>query len=185
MLTGLHARKRLQLVLGLSAGVLFGVLLHKGGVTSYDVILGQLLLEDFTVVKVMLTAVVVGMVGVHLLRRLGLAELHVKSGSWGSSGLGGLVFGVGFAVLGYCPGTIAGAVGNGRLDALVGGLAGILLGAGLFAVTYPRLQRSLLGWGTFAKTTFPEKLGVNAWVVIVPVSAAIVGLLFWIVSSGL
>ncbi|MBN2586104.1 MAG: hypothetical protein JXR55_02320, partial [Candidatus Fermentibacteraceae bacterium] len=61
MLTALHGRRKLQLFLGLLAGIIFGFLLQKGGVTKYEVIIGQLLLVDFTVVRVMLSAVVVGM----------------------------------------------------------------------------------------------------------------------------
>ena len=56
----LHENRKLQLAIGLAAGFLFGFLLQKGGVTRYDVIIGQLLLQDFTVVKVMLSAVVTG-----------------------------------------------------------------------------------------------------------------------------
>ena len=108
MLTKLHGHKRTQLLLGLLAGFAFGFLLEKGGVTRYDVILGQLLLRDFTVLKIMLSAAATGMLGVHLLRSLGLARLHPKPGSWGSTAVGGLIFGLGFATLGYCPGTIAG-----------------------------------------------------------------------------
>ena len=127
------ADKKVQLTIGLAIGVLFGFLLQKGGVTDYDVIIGQLLLTDFIVLKVMLSAVVTGTLGVHLLRSLGLVRLHPKPGSVGTSIGGGLIFGVGFAVLGYCPGTVAGAVGQGFLDALFGGVAGTLLGTGLFA----------------------------------------------------
>jgi uncharacterized protein len=95
----LHGRRWFQLLLGLLIGIAFGFLLQKGGVTTYDVIIGQLLLSDFTVVKVMLSAVLVGMLGVHALRSLGLAELHPKSGSFGANAIGGLIFGVGFGIL--------------------------------------------------------------------------------------
>ena len=114
------------LVWGLVFGILFGFLLQKGGATKYDIIIGQLLLSDFTVLKIMLSAVLTGMIGIYLMKALGWVELNPKSGSMGSNIIGGLIFGVGFAVLGYCPGTIAGAIGNGYLDALAGGLAGIL-----------------------------------------------------------
>ncbi len=127
MLKTLHRKKGTQLGIGFAAGILFGFLLQKGGATTYEVIIGQLLLTDFTVVKIMLTAVVTGMIGVHLLRSLGLAELHPKPGSLGSTAIGGLIFGVGFGILGYCPGTMIGAVGQGSLDALFGGLPGMLL----------------------------------------------------------
>ena len=117
------------LVWGLAFGIVFGFLLQKGGATKYDVIVGQLLLTDFTVLKIMLSAVVTGMIGIHFMKNLGWVELYPKSGSVGKNIFGGLIFGVGFALLGYCPGTIAGAVGNGYLDGIIGGLAGILIGA--------------------------------------------------------
>jgi len=92
MLKTLHAKENFQLGIGLLVGILFGFLLQKGGVTKYDVIIGQLLLTDFTVVKIMLSAMLTGMVGVHLLQSLGWAELHPKPGSFGSVVIGGLIF---------------------------------------------------------------------------------------------
>ena len=184
MLKGLHARKSIQLIIGLLLGIPFGFFLQKGGVTRYDVIIGQLLLTNFTVVKVMLSAVVTGMIGVHLLRSFGLATLHPKPGSFGSSVIGGLIFGVGFALLGYCPGTIAGAVGQGSLDGLFGGMAGILVGAGLFAEAYPKLDRSILKKADFGELTLPQLFKVNPWVVIFPVVIGIVIFLLWVERSG-
>jgi hypothetical protein len=185
MLTTLHAKKTSQLTIGFCLGILFGFLLQKGGVTRYDVILGQLLLTDFTVVKVMLTAVVVGKIGVHFLKRLGVAQLHPKPGSVGSSVVGGLIFGVGFALLGYCPGTMVGAIGQGSLDALFGGLLGMLIGAGLFAEFYPVLEKGILRRGDFGELTFPQLLKVNPWWVILPVALGIICLLYWLEMSGL
>lgn len=184
MFTQIHGKKRLQLVVGLVAGILFGFLLQKGGVTKYNVIIGQLLLEDFTVVKVMLSAVITGMIGVHALRSFGLAELHPKPGSVGATVIGGLIFGAGFGILGYCPGTVAGAVGNGYLDALVGGVTGMLLGAGLFAVVYPRLETGILKLGSFGTVTLPELLKVNPWMAVIPVAVVLVGLLAALEAAG-
>jgi len=180
----LQSAKGAQLVVGLLLGIAFGFLLQRGGVSRYDVIIGQLLLTDFTVVKIMLTAVLVGTIGVHLLCTLGLADLHPKPGSVGSSVVGGLLFGVGFGVLGYCPGTIAAACAQGSLDALFGGVVGILLGAGLFATLFPRLEKGILAKGDFGDITLPRIFKVNHWVVVVPVVAMIVGLLFWIEKAG-
>jgi hypothetical protein len=172
------AGKTIQLVLGLLIGICFGFLLQKAGVTKYDVILGQLLLEDFTVVKVILTAVITGMVGIYALRSLGLVNLYPKEGSIGATVLGGLIFGVGFAILGYCPGTIAGAVGQGSLDALFGGVVGILFGGALFAIVYERLDRTVLNRGSFGNITFPELFKVNAWIVVIPVCITLVAVLY-------
>lgn len=185
MLEKLRSDERAQPIIGLVIGIGFGFLLQKGGVTRYDVIIGQLLLVDFTVFKVMASAVITGMIAVHLFRSLGLVRLHPKPGSWGSSALGGLVFGAGFGLLGYCPGTIAGAVGQGSIDALVGGVCGILFGAGLFAELYPRLKKTVLNRGEFGDATFPEILGVDCWVVVIPVVLILIGLLIWIEEMGL
>ena len=185
MLKKLHEKNGIQLGIGLVIGIIFGFLLQKGGVTKYDVIIGQLLLTDFTVVKIMLTAMTTGMIGVHLLRSLGIAQLHPKPGSLGSTVTGGLIFGVGFGVLGYCPGTVAGAVGQGSLDALFGGVVGILIGAGLFSEFYPKLEKRILSRGDFGELTWPQLFRVNPWVIITPVSIGIIALLVWIETSGL
>ncbi len=185
MLEDIHSKKTLQLLLGLLTGIVFGFLLQKGRVTRYDVIIGQLLLKDFTVVKIMLSAMLTGMVGVHILQSLGLARPHIKAGSMGSSVVGGLIFGVGFGILGYCPGTVAGAAGQGFLDALFGGIVGMLIGTGLFAAMYPKLQRGILKKGYFGELTLPNLLKLNQWVVIVIVCVVVVGLLLWIEKAGL
>jgi hypothetical protein len=173
-----------SLIFGLAFGILFGFLLHKGGVTKYDVIVGQLLLTDFTVLKVMLSAVVTGMIGVYMMESLGWIQLSIKRGSVGKNVIGALIFGVGFALLGYCPGTIAGAIGNGYLDAITGGLAGILLGTWIFALMYPQLKEGILKKGEFGDITLPRLLKVNNWVVVVPAVLLILLLLLWIEAIG-
>ncbi len=185
MLKALHENKGTQLLIGFVLGIGFGFLLQKGGVTRYDVIIGQLPLQDFTVLKVMLTAVVVGKIGIHFLRGIGMAQLHPKPGSMGSTLIGSLIFGAGFAILGYCPGTMVGAVGQGFLDALFGGIPGMLLGAGLFAALYPRLESRILSRGSFGELTLPQLLKVNHWWVIVIVAVMIIVLLALLESSGL
>ena len=173
------------LVWGLAFGIVFGFLLQKGGATKYDVIIGQLLLMDFTVLKIMLSAVLTGMLGIYFMKTMGWVELYPKSGSAGKNIIGGLIFGIGFALLGYCPGTIAGAVGNGYLDAIVGGLAGILIGAGLFAALYPRLSQGILNKGNFGDLTLPRLFKVNDWIVVIPVAVLIFLSLYVLERAGL
>ena len=176
---------KLPLAWGFFFGIIFGFLLQKGGVTKYDVIIGQLLLEDFTVVKIMLTAVVTGTVGLHLMKGLGWVQLKPKSGSWGKNAVGGLIFGLGFAVLGYCPGTIAGAIGNGYLDAAVGGLSGIIIGSWLLAAVYPGIKEGIWKKGFFGDVTLPQLLKVNEWVVIVPLSILLIAAMYLMERAGL
>ncbi len=156
MLQQLHSNKRLQLLLGFLMGIFFGFFLHKGQVTRYDVLMGQLLLTDFTVLKVILTAILVGMLGIYPLKRRGVIKFHLKAGSLGATGIGSLIFGVGFALLGYCPGTAVGAIGQGSVDALCGGIPGIIVGAGIYSVIYPTVRDKIQPLGDFGELTLPE-----------------------------
>lgn len=183
--TAVESEDKRNLFYGLGFGIVFGFLLHKGGATKYDVIVAQLLLNDFTVLQIMLSAVATGMVGVYFMKSMGWIKLSIKSGSVGMNVLGASIFGVGFAVLGYCPGTIAGAVGNGYLDAITGGLAGIVLGTWIFAIMYPNLKDGILKKGYFGDLTLPGLLKVNDWMVVVPAVTLIVLVLFWMESAGL
>lgn len=175
--------KKMKLFWGLIFGIIFGFLLQKGGVTRYDVIINQLLLTDFTVLKVMLSAVLTGMIGLYILQALGWIKLRPKVGSWGKNAVGGLIFGVGFALLGYCPGTIAGAIGNGYLDAVTAGLVGIVLGSGLLAAVYPGLKEGVLKRGYFGNVTLPQVFKVNNWAVIIPL-AILISVLFFLLERA-
>ena len=168
MLQKLYTDKNLQYCLGLLLGFLFGFLLQKGGVCDYEIILRQLLLEDFTIIKVILTAIVAGMLGVNAMREVGWVVLHKKEGSLGATVPGPLLFGVGFALLGYCPGTSVAAVGHGGLDAMVGGVFGIMIGSALYAAVFPAIQKHLLHLGYFGDKTLIDILPVaNPWLVMI------------------
>lgn len=148
-----------QLLLGLLFGFFFGFFIQKGGVAKFDVLIGQLLLEDFTVAKVMLSAILVGMIGVWSMRRLGLVELRVKPTRYAANVLGGLVFGAGFALAAYCPGTGAAALGQGNFDAIAV-MLGMVAGAYIFAAT-PGIVNQIAGRGHRGKVTWPEFLHIR------------------------
>ncbi len=174
----------MPLVYGLVTGALFGFFLQKARVIRYDKQLGALRLIDMTIVKFMLTSILFGMVGVYLLQNLGLVKLNPKSTVLGGNIIGGLIFGLGWGLLGYCPGTSAGALGEGRWDA-VWGILGMLAGAAIFAEIYPVLKTSVLTWGDFGKITLPQILGVNPWIIIVLFLIAAVLLFRWFEKKGL
>ena len=121
-----------QVITALLFGLAFGFLLQKGGVAKYNVLIGQLLLQDFTVVKIMVSAIIVGMVGIFTLNHFAKVNLHIKPTRIGAQSIGGLLFGAGFALLAYCPGTGAAALGQGSWDVLFG-MAGLVAGSYLFA----------------------------------------------------
>jgi len=155
----------MMLLYGLITGIIFGFLLQKARVLRYDKQLGALRLMDMTIVKFMLSTILVAMVGTYILKDLGLVKLSIKPTILGGVVLGGLMFGIGWALLGYCPGTSAGALGEGRFDA-IWGIIGMLVGAGLYAEAYPGMKKTVLTWGDLGKITFPQVLGVNHWVII-------------------
>lgn len=151
-----------RLLLGLLMGIVFGVLLQKGRVTKFSVIVGQFVLKDWTVVKIMGTAVVVGSAGVYALVDSGHANLHVKPFLLAGVLLGGVCFGIGMVVLGYCPGTGVAACGEGKPDAMVGVL-GMLAGALAFVSAWPALQPVIKGLGDAGKITLPGATDTSPW----------------------
>ena len=167
-----------QLVLGLFFGIIFGFLLQKGGVAKYDVLLGALLLTDFTVMKIMLAAILVGMIGIFGMHALGLVKLHLKPTKYAANVIGGLVFGAGFALIGYCPGTGAAALGQGNLDA-VAGIAGLLAGSYLYAELSKNLSTNVLAWGDRGCIQLPDLIGVRTTPFLI-VFAPLLGVALWV-----
>jgi hypothetical protein len=90
-----------RLLLGLLTGVLFGFILQRARVTRYATIVGFFRLTDITMLKVMMAAIVSGMIGVYALHDLGVVNLHVKPLLLGANVIGGVIFGVGMLLLGF------------------------------------------------------------------------------------
>lgn len=151
-----------KLALGLVTGLVFGFLLQKGRATKYEVIVGQFRLRDWTVVKIMGTAVVVGSVGVAALAQAGMTTLSVKPMLVGGVVAGAVLFGAGVAILGYCPGTSVAAAGEGHRDAMAG-VAGMLAGALVFVAARPLLEPVIRGFGDAGKITFPSLTHTSPW----------------------
>ncbi len=162
-----------QLVAGAVFGLAFGFLLQKGGVGKYPVLIGQLQLQDWTVAKVMLSAIAVGMVGLFTLHHFGQVNLHIKPTRLGANIIGGLVFGAGFALVGYCPGTAAAALGQGNWDALFG-IAGLIAGSWLFAELSGWTKRTVETWGDLGKVQLPDLLRVPRTVFVVVFAVALI-----------
>ena len=125
-------------------GTVFGFLLSRSGAADYNYIQGMFLLKEFQLYGIMATAVAIAAPGVWLIKRggrtaLGEAlEIERKPLHRGSIA-GGLLFGIGWAITGMCPGPILVNIGEGKVYALAA-LAGALTGAALFGTAYPRLQ---------------------------------------------
>lgn len=166
----------------LAMGAVFGFLLQRGNVTSCNVIENQFRLRDFTVLKVMGTAIVVGGIGVLLLVDTGNSKYYVKDANMLAVALGAALFGVGMVVYGYCPGTALGAIATGSVHALVGAL-GMVAGAILYALSFDWLKGHVLNVWALGKVRLPDLTGVPdaAWFIVLAIGA---GLFFrWVETS--
>jgi len=166
-----------QVIGGLVTGILFGILLQRSEVIRYDRQVGAVRLLDMTIVKFMLSAIIVGMIGLYYAVGAGLAELSVKGAVIGTNVTGGLIFGAGWAMLGYCPGTAAGALGEGRTDAIAG-LVGMVFGGMLYGEFYPLTQKGILAAGDLGKVTLPDITGMNPWIWIFVLSLLYLGFFY-------
>ncbi|HBL75713.1 MAG: transporter [Bacteroidetes bacterium GWF2_42_66] len=120
-------------------GFLFGAILQSARLNRYNVISGMATLENLTVAKAIAVAIGVGAILINVEIGLGFASYHVKPFILGGIMLGGLIFGTGMAILGYCPGTMAISLGEGSLDALWGIIGG-LLGGLIYTILLPSVQ---------------------------------------------
>lgn len=164
--------------LGLIAGIVFGFLLQKGRVLRFDKQVGAMLLEDMTIFKFMLSAILVGMVGILFLADQELITLSRKSMNVGAVLIGGSLFGAGWAVMGYCPGTSIGALAEGRWHAIFA-IIGMLTGAALYAELYPFFYETILSWKDYGKIGLPEVLNISQWVIVPFFWVGVITLFFW------
>ncbi len=171
-------------MLGLITGILFGFLLQKGRVLRFEQQVGAMLLKDMTIFKFMLSAILVGMVGIALLKDAGIITLSHKPMNLGAVLLGGSLFGAGWAVMGFCPGTSIGALGEGRWHAIFA-VAGMVAGAALYAELFPFIKSTVLTWKDFGKIGLLEVLSVSQWVIIPLFWTGTISLFFWFEKKGL
>ena len=169
------------ILIAIILGVLFGILLHKGGVTDYGRIVDLFRFRDFTVLKIMLTAIVVGGIGVHVLVANGAAAWEIKGADLVPLLIGSALFGIGMVVFGYCPGTGIAAAATGKLDALAG-VAGMLAGGVVYGLSFPWLRSTLFGIQDLGKVSLPQVTGVPAWVWLAGLAASALGV-FAIIRS--
>ncbi len=171
----------MKLLLGLAIGMAFGAALQLGGASSYKKIMGSLLLKDMHVIKLILMAIAVGTVGIYALDLVDMANLSIKPTYVAGIIIAGLIFGVGFAVAGYCPGTCLVAAGEGKTDAIVtiiGGLAGALI----YALVYPAIS-GLIGVANYGEVTIPSALGIDGIWIAIPFSAILFVLMFKVLKD--
>jgi len=172
------------LTLAVVIGFFFGFFLERAGFSSARKLTGQFYFRDWSVLKVMFTAIVTAMLGLGYLSALGWIDMSLvyipPTYVWPQL-LGGLLLGTGFIMGGYCPGTSVVAAVVGRLDALFF-LAGIVAGGVVFGLLYPAVEEFYVS-GSLGTLTLPEWLDLNVGIVILAVVAMAVGA-FWVAEKS-
>lgn len=164
-------------------GSLFGFVLERSGFGSARKLTAVFYGKDMAVLKVMFTAIVTAMIGVQYLGifgRLDFSLLTVPPTFLWPQIVGGLIFGVGFVMGGYCPGTAVVAAGSGRKDAFWF-IGGVLVGIGLWTYGYPRYKEfyTASSYGAF---TIPDWLGASPGLVAFLVILMALGA-FWVATA--
>jgi len=146
---------------GIAMGIVFGFALEKSRVFEPGMIVGQMQMKNFIMLKVFLTAVATGAVVLAALNGFGYVKLSPKPALYSADILGGLILGAGITLAGACPGTTLAQIGAGYRDALftlIGGLAGAIA----FSYAQPTLSKTFLAQGG-GKIIFSDLIGVPYW----------------------
>jgi uncharacterized protein len=162
----------MPLIYGLLVGIAMGALIQRVGASSPAMILKSLRLENLAIIKFMATTIAVGTVGVYVLATVMPMHFDIKPTYLLGVVGGGLVFGVGFAVGGYCPGTCVVGIGERRKDAwfaLFGGITGALL----FTLVYSAIESWLMKPLSFGKITLADVFHAPAVVVAIGLAAVL------------
>ena len=169
----------MSILLPLAIGVGFGWLLHKAGLARYDRIVGLYRLHDLAVLEFMLAGLATAALGIVLLQALGGAdEVPIPATPLAAALVGGTVFGVGMALSGFCPGTIAAGIGEGRLDYLIPGSIGLVAGSLGYGLAWPAIAPALARIGNVGAATVPSLFGVAPWLIVLLLIELVVGVLY-------
>lgn len=159
------------LMIAVALGVPFGVALESAGLGNARKIAGVFYLSDFTVVKLMFSAILTAMLGMFWLAAFGvidLADVYVPETWIWPQLAGGILFGAGLVASGLCPGTACVSAASGRLDGLIV-LAGIIAGMGVAGLLFPTIE-PWLNSGGLGVQTLPQIIGLRHGVVVLVIT---------------
>jgi uncharacterized membrane protein YedE/YeeE len=154
-------------ILALLLGAAFGFSLNKAGLTKYHKIVNVFRFTDMAVLQFMLTALVVSMTGLFTLRWLGWVTFpRIPETYIAGNLIGGLIFGVGMSLTGYCPGTCAAGAGEGKLDYLIPGILGFLTGAVIYGLTWSAVFPQIEKIAKIGTVIMPDLWNLNSFLFI-------------------
>lgn len=157
-------------LIGLASGVVFGFALEKSRVFEPGVIVGQMQLRNFLMLKIFLAAVVTGLLVLAVLNGVYGVKMHLKPLLFRADVIGGLILGAGIALAGACPGTSMAQLGAGYRDAwfvVLGGIAGAMA----FGYFNERIAAVIPDKGD--NVSFDRLLGLPFWMVALGLAAVL------------
>lgn len=161
-------------------GFAFGLFLQYSKVNTYNSISGMAVLEDFTVAKTIATAIGIGAILLSIEVGLGFATYHIKPFLAGSIIAGGLIFGIGMSILGYCPGTMPVSLGQGSVDALIG-MAGAFVASFIYTLLSPFIHETFgPNLGKLSLSSVIDNSSALFFVLIFFIGASFIALSFWL-----
>ena len=129
----------LQAILGIVFGGLVGACLYKAKMLNYDEQVSSMIFKKMTLLKFFMSAQLTSLLTMSILRICNFIHITHGAFNWFNALLGGLIFGIGWGVLGYCPGTCSGAIGTGKIDGIFG-FMGIICGSIIYAFAFPLIS---------------------------------------------
>jgi len=158
-------------------GFAFGFLLERAGLAHAPRLAGQFYFTDFTVFKVLFTALLTAMLGAFWLHRVGLLDIeliYIPETFVLPQAIGGALFGAGFLLSGLCPGTSCVAAASGRMDGLAV-VGGIFVGVFAFNAAYDSIE-PIYSATALGRITLAQLAGVPTGVAIAAITAiALIG----------
>ncbi len=172
-------------IIALVLGVFFGFSLNKAGLTKYHKIVNVFRFTDMAVLKFMMTALVVAMSGLYALRGLGLVTFPAAPATYLVGNLvGGLIFGIGMSLSGYCPGTCAAGAGEGKMDYVVPGLLGFLVGAVIYGLTYQLVFPGISAIANYGSVVIPDLWNLSSFLTVAAFALMALFLFYMIDRAG-
>ncbi len=161
-------------------GFFFGLILLFAKLNRYDTISGLALLENYAVAKAIAVAIGVGIILLTLEISFGLASFHTKPFLLVGIILGGILFGSGMAILGYCPGTLPVSFGEGSIDALIGIIGGLF--GGLFYTIILPFVKNMLGpnFGDITLFTLIGSENIAYYLLGLIIAVSLIVIAFWL-----
>ncbi len=170
--------------LAIPIGMIFGFALSRGGLARYSNIAGVLRFSNMTLIKFVLTLLTVVMIALYALKGLDTVPFqNISATSMVGNLIGGLVFGMGMAVAGFCPVTRTVGAGVRRLDYFISGALGLLAGVLAYGMTYLQLFPTISRIAYEGPKTLTDLLMVNPFLIIGAVAASMI-LLAYFVERG-